>query len=198
MGRGRRTNFPWWPSAGTKRATRWGRPRREADPRRELPRPSPGVSPDPTDSPARPVRHCNPALALSSQPCRFPQPRLSFTGRRSQRGASFIYPLRGAGGRDPAPAPAPAGGVRGSRQGPRGRCLLWVSVKEIMAAGVRTMTPAPATPGALGVKQGRSNEAGKKPKREPPRLPETRSHPHPSFKTVCYWLNPLPISTSYP
>lgn len=84
--------------------------------------------------------------------------------------------------------------MRGSRRGFRGSCLLWVSVKEIMAAAVRAAAIAPR--GGQGVKRSRRKEAGKQPRQEPPRLPETRSRLHPSFKAAFHWLKPLPRSTN--
>lgn len=184
-------------SAGTKRHLPGARAPREPAPRRGSPRPRLRRPPDPL--PPLPGRSApaGPARAPPPQPRRSPQPELSPAGRHSQRGASFISPHRGVGepgGR--APAPGPATGKRGSSgRGPRGRRLLWVSVKEIMAAGVPAgVRTAPRE--ARGGKQRRESEAGKQPKRQPPRLPETRSHPRPSSGAASDWLNPLPRSTN--
>lgn len=60
--------------------------------------------------------------------------------------------------------------------------IFCVSVNEIMAAEVRAAATAPRS--ALGVERSGENEAGKQPRREPPRLPETRSRPRPQKKDV--------------
>ena len=90
--------------------------------------------------------------------------------------------------------PRPRKVCAGLEAGPRGRCLLCVSVNEIMAAEVRAAATAPRS--ALGVERSGENEAGKQPRREPPRLPETRSRPHSRFKPASYWLDLLPTSTN--
>lgn len=175
------SNFLSWPPAGTKRPSPWEGELRYPGARQTLgesfPSPARASPQTPPTLPPGQVHHRESSPRFLQAALQTPTALSCLAGRRPHSGASFIDPGGRRGGRA---RPSPRKGCPGLEAGPRSRYLLCVSVKEIMAARVKAASIAPRS--GQGVRQSRGNAAGKQPRRKPPRLPETRSLPHPNSK----------------
>jgi hypothetical protein len=128
-----------------------------------------------------------------SSPCPRPAAR-RYRRPPSPTRAPFINTAEGPAGEPRIPTQRGACRARGGD--PQGGCLLCVSVKEIMFAVAGAAAATPRSAGWEAVT--REMKPGKLPRREPPRLPETRSHRHSRCKTDFHWLNVLLICTNNP